>query len=619
MYGNVIVSLAVILMLELLPSAPLAAGLGAWWTLCLTAGVTAAYVLLVRVVFLWWQTRRAPILEAETFHIFHSSLMQRFIVGGGILYGLILYWLGWKGACGRFALGNSDALAGVLGISPFLFVLVGIWAACFPGSRVSGAGLASHLWTQARLYLPVLIPWFAILSILDLMGLVAPGLERKIQEDALWGVGTFGALLLLLAWTFPALVIRLWRCPPLPPGVVREYLEDFFQRHGFRYRGIFLWNLLQGSISTAGIMGVFPGSRYILITPSLLSLLDQEELEAVMAHEMGHVRHLHMVFYLGFMLGLTLLLDLCLRATPWAITGGLLLLQAAGIPVESWVGAPWLDPSTIGLTASLFFVGIAVAYLRFGFGLFSRNFERQADLHALEIQGSALPLIGSLEKIGGFHPLVRSLPSWHHYSIRERISFLVRCQHFPAQATRHHRKVRALVTGYLSALLVLMLLVIGWRSMNWDYHLGRALQGFLTDRMLEREPSNPVLWFLVGSLALEKGDVARAEQCLSKSLELAPENPEALNNLAWLYATAGDPRFRDPRRALKLALQAVSLKPQEPHILDTLAEAYFLNGHIEEAIEAEQRAISLAGQVSEHYRRQMERFQKGVVGKELKN
>lgn len=501
---------------------------------------------------------------------------------------------------------------GLLGISPFLLILLGVWAACFPGGRQGGSSIGSYLWSQARLFLPVLVPWTLILTIMDLMGLLAPGLGRKVQEDALWGLGVFGVLLLVLAWVFPPLVIRLWRCSPMPPGEERTWLENFFHDHRFRYKEIFLWNLLQGATATAGIMGIFPGARYILVTPSLLRLLEPEEIKAVMAHEMGHAKHLHMVFYLAFMLGLTLILDLCLRAAPWALGGGLLMLQRAGVPLERWWQGGLLDTSVIGLGASLFFVALAVAYLRFGFGLFSRNFERQADLHAIEIQGSPLPLIRSLEKIGGFHPLVRSLPNWHHYSVKERISFLVKCQHFPGQVLRHHRKVRALVGGYLCLLLVIVSLVVGWRLLQWDRHLGLRLQATLLDKMMEQEPENPALLFLAGSLALERGNLLRARDFLEKSLELKPHNPEALNNLAWLYATARDPAFRNPTRALSLALEAVKLKPDEPHILDTLAEAYFLNGRIEEAIQTEQKALSLAGNSPEHYRRQLKRFKEAL-------
>ncbi len=613
MYGNVIVALAVILMWELLPSSTGGAGLEFLERVEFTSGLIVSYIILVRTAFIHWKKRRRPSLESHAFQLFHASFVQRFVICGAIVYGLILYWLGWKISLEKLPMGGSDLLRSLLGILPFLLILLGVWAACFPGGRPGLGKMSSYVWDQALLFLPVLVPWTVILAIMDLIRLLAPGLERKLQEDSLWGLGVFAVLLLVLAWGFPTLVIRLWKCSPMPVGKLRELLEDFFQRQGFRYKGVFLWNLLQGSTATAGIMGIFPSSRYVLITPSLLSLLEPQELEAVMAHEIGHVRHLHMVFYLAFMMGLTLILDLCLRAAPWALGGGFLMLEAAGIPIDGWWEKSWLDSSSVGLAASLVFVAVAVVYLRFGFGLFSRNFERQADLYALEIQGNALPLIRSLEKIGGFHPLIRSLPNWHHYSIQERVYFLSKCQQFPAEVSRHHRKVMRLVGGYLFVLLVLLASVIGWRSFHWDRYLSLRFQTILTSRMLQKDPVNPALFFIAGTLAMETGDLARAQEFLQKSLELQPHNPEALNNLAWLYATAQDHRFKDPQKALSLALEAARLKPQEAYILDTLAEAYFQNGYFKEAVETAQKAFSLGGDASEHYRRQLERFQRSLL------
>ena len=54
---------------------------------------------------------------------------------------------------------------------------------------------------------------------------------------------------------------------------------------------------------TAGIMGMVPRFRYILITESLMEILSLDELKAVVAHEMGHARYRHFFFYLVFFIG----------------------------------------------------------------------------------------------------------------------------------------------------------------------------------------------------------------------------------------------------------------------------------------------------------------------------
>jgi tetratricopeptide (TPR) repeat protein len=78
-------------------------------------------------------------------------------------------------------------------------------------------------------------------------------------------------------------------------------------------------------------------------------------------------------------------------------------------------------------------------------------------------------------------------------------------------------------------------------------------------------------------------------------LALVPDSADAENELAWIYATSRDPKYRDPAEALTLAGLAVqSSKKPVPAILDTLAEALLLNGNSEEALKTEEQAAKLA-------------------------
>jgi Zn-dependent protease with chaperone function len=56
------------------------------------------------------------------------------------------------------------------------------------------------------------------------------------------------------------------------------------------------WPIFEGRMLTAGIMGLVPRYRYILITESLMDVLSIEELKAVVAHEMGHAKYRHLLF-----------------------------------------------------------------------------------------------------------------------------------------------------------------------------------------------------------------------------------------------------------------------------------------------------------------------------------
>ena len=60
-------------------------------------------------------------------------------------------------------------------------------------------------------------------------------------------------------------------------------------------------------------------------------------------------------------------------------------------------------------------------------------------------------------------------------------------------------------------------------------------------------------------------------------------------------------------RAVSLAEKAVELD-QSPHILDTLAESYFINERRDAAIDAGKQALSLAKENRSYYKEQLEKF-----------
>ena len=85
-------------------------------------------------------------------------------------------------------------------------------------------------------------------------------------------------------------------------------------------------------------------------------------------------------------------------------------------------------------------------------------------------------------------------------------------------------------------------------------------------------------------------DYAEAVTWYSKAAEQV--NARAWNNLGWLYATAKDPRFRDPAQAVECTLKAVALTDEKkPSYLDTLAEAYFVSGEQGKAVETIRNVI----------------------------
>ena len=122
-----------------------------------------------------------------------------------------------------------------------------------------------------------------------------------------------------------------------------------------------------------------------------------------------------------------------------------------------------------------------------------------------------------------------------------------------------------------------------------------------------QEPDRAIWQRLIGDLMLTRKMDERALRAYEKAYSIEPVNPDILNNLAWLLLTSEDLTIRDPLKALNLARAAVALQPRG-YILDTLATAYWANGLIDEAVEAEKQAIIVDRGQQRFYQAQIQKF-----------
>ncbi|HEX5411885.1 MAG TPA: rhomboid family intramembrane serine protease [Terriglobia bacterium] len=98
----------------------------------------------------------------------------------------------------------------------------------------------------------------------------------------------------------------------------------------------------------------------------------------------------------------------------------------------------------------------------------------------------------------------------------------------------------------------------------------------------------------LAGLCAEQKLYPEAIQHYQAAIRLKPELAEPRNNLAWLLATADDARYRNPSEALAQAQRAVKLSQwKEAAFIDTLAEALYLNGKYEEAVETQKKALAI--------------------------
>ncbi|HYS77263.1 MAG TPA: tetratricopeptide repeat protein [Candidatus Dormibacteraeota bacterium] len=114
------------------------------------------------------------------------------------------------------------------------------------------------------------------------------------------------------------------------------------------------------------------------------------------------------------------------------------------------------------------------------------------------------------------------------------------------------------------------------------------------NRALALDPRLASAYLYRGLCRLARSEYEPALQDYTAALDLDQDDATAHNDLAWLYATAGDAKFRDPAKALEHARKAAQIsKEKNAEILDTLARALFVNGKIQEAEETEKKALNL--------------------------
>ena len=188
-------------------------------------------------------------------------------------------------------------ISGIAGLVIFLIHLAVIWFWSQPVYEiVLGVKISRANFIKGRLSFTsvILIPWFLISTLTDLLQFIKT--PSYMTSDF--------AQILLIALTLigfvlfgPWLIVRMWGCKPLPHDHVKAELERFCNDHDFRTGGLLLWSVFGTETLTAGVVGILPGLRYILITPGLLKTLDIAELKAVLAHEMGHVRKKHLLLF----------------------------------------------------------------------------------------------------------------------------------------------------------------------------------------------------------------------------------------------------------------------------------------------------------------------------------
>lgn len=499
--------------------------------------------------------------------------------------------------------GRFPSLLNIGGLALFFLFLLLMWRRARPAySHIFGSSYSdkSFLISNTKANLPMVLPWIIISLGYDILALLPFPHFRSLLHSETGEYTSFLLFLLLVLFFFPPLVRRLWGCTPFPEGEMLNHLQNFFKKQRFSAK-VYIWPLFEGRVITAGVMGIIPGLRYVMITPALLESLSLEEIDAVMAHEIGHIKNMHMLLYLLIIAGFSIFSGFILEPLTFFLLSRDSFYTILGI---TGLSAENLLTAFMGMGL----LGIMLLYFRFLFGYFIRNFERQADLHVFKAIGSNHSIISAFEKIAILSGNTRDLPSWHHFGIGQRVDFLEKCNQDPRQVRRHNRKV------WLSLLLYIFIIGgVAYTGKNllpsdtWKQLYEEKYTEHILEMKVEREP-NKALWLgIAGDLMQHKKMEKKAITAYNKALALEPTNPTLLNNLAWLLLTSDDLSLRNPQRALELSRRAAIQIPAA-HILDTLAMAYWANGYSNKAVATEKRALFLNPEQGNYYRAQIHKF-----------
>lgn len=196
----------------------------------------------------------------------------------------------------------------------------------------------------------------------------------------------FNLLVLVL---YPTAIAPLFnRFTPLQDDVLKTRIENLLTRCGFSTSGLFVMDGSRRSSHGNAYFSGFGRAKRIVFYDTLIERLAPPEIDAVLAHELGHFRHKHIVKRIAFMAfaSLALLWLLAqLMTQPWFFAGlGVAPVGAGGTPLA-------LLLFSMVLPVFLFLLSPFSAMV-------SRRHEFQADAYAAS-QASAADLISALVKL----------------------------------------------------------------------------------------------------------------------------------------------------------------------------------------------------------------------------
>jgi STE24 endopeptidase len=210
------------------------------------------------------------------------------------------------------------------------------------------------------------------------------------------GMGTYWWVYVWLVWMgfsvlvmaiYPAFIAPLFnKFSPMEEGSLKQRIEGLLARCGFRSSGLFVMDGSRRSTHGNAYFTGFGKTKRIVFFDTLIARLNENEIEAVLAHELGHFKLRHVI-----------------RRMAWTFAVSLAFLALLG-----WVkDAPWFYeglgvtyPASDAMALVLFMLVVPVfTFLLHPLAaMYSRKHEFEADRYAAQYS-SARELVSALVKL----------------------------------------------------------------------------------------------------------------------------------------------------------------------------------------------------------------------------
>jgi STE24 endopeptidase len=265
-------------------------------------------------------------------------------------------------------------------------------------------------WWKDQLKAGSLALVFALIGVAIVWSLIRASPERWWM----WAAASFSAILVLMVQLAPVLLLPLfYEFKPLDRGALGARLVSLAERAGARVFGVFEWRLSDRTKKANAALTGIGRTRRILLSDTLLAEHSDEEIEVILAHELGHHVHRDIWSAIG--------VETALIAVGFFISDRVLSASAAsfGLDGKGDIAALPLLLLTMGGVSLLL---MPVAHAR------SRAHERRADRYALTMTGNAAAFITAMKRLAAQN-LAEEQPSrlvevlFHsHPSTRARIA-----------------------------------------------------------------------------------------------------------------------------------------------------------------------------------------------------